>query len=501
MAALPANASCGSHTGSDVGDMVLNDFSRAIRNFFAVRSGTKAVVVLALLSCLAYAPEGWAQAKSNGVQVQQNNGVHAGEFTVAVNKSQILRLDTPFKDVSIGNAKIADVLVMSDRTIYILGKAIGSTSLTIFGTDRRLIAVADVTVTHDLQNIKGRLFELLPKERIEVRPAGDTVILAGMVSTGDVASRAVAIANTYAPGKVRNMLRVLGRQQVMLAVRFAEVERTAVKELGLNVAAIFNNGNVSAGINSFMNENGAAFPGSFLGTMTGGVEAVWGQFTLAAVFDALERKGVVKTLAEPNLIALSGDTADFLAGGEFPYRVINTDGEVGVEFKKFGVSLAFTPTVLDNSRINLVVAPESSKIDSTVETEAGAALSVRRASTTVELGDGQTFAIAGLLQNDFDDVVSQVPWLGDVPVLGTLFRSSRYQRRETELVILVTPRLVRPMAAADAVLPTDKFIPPSESDLFLMGKTETIADGRSAMGKTAPAVSGGLAGARGHIIE
>lgn len=463
-----------------------------------------AVTIFAVVGVHSVPAFAQAPAPGGGVQIREGNGVHAGEFTVPVNKSQILRLDVPFSDLRIGNPKIADVMPLSDRAIYVLGNAIGSTSLTIYGPNRKLIAVADVNVTFDVQGLKARLFELLPKEKIKVHPAGGNLILTGHVSSGDVAEQAISIANNYAGGKVNNMLRVRDRQQVMLSIRFAEVERTAVKQLGVNLQAVLTNGANVIFQSGLSAASGGFVPGltQTVGTVIAGGTLTSGALSLSAFFDALENKGALKTLAEPNLIALSGDTADFLAGGEFPYRVINKDGEVGVEFKKFGVGLSFTPTVLDSSRINLVVAPEVSKIDTTVDVAAGAALRVSRASTTVELGDGQSFAIAGLLQSDFDDSVSRVPGLGDVPIIGALFRSAQYRRKETELVILVTPRLVKPMSANETVLPSDKFIPPSDTDIFLMGKTEASRKARmtSGQGQTKPA-AGGLNGVSGHIIQ
>jgi pilus assembly protein CpaC len=221
---------------------------------------------------------------------------------------------------------------------------------------------------------------------------------------------------------------------------------------------------------------------------------------------------VVKTLAEPNLIALSGDTASFLAGGEFPVPVAqDTDGgdsTVTVEFKDFGVSLAFTPTVLEDGLMNIVVSPEVSAIDPTTSTRVNGlvipGLIIRRATTTVELRDGQAFAIAGLIQSDFRDTVSQLPWVGDIPVLGALFRSSEFQRDETELVIIVTPRLIQPSPAGSLAAPTDNFVPPSDTDLFLFGRLEApesgTSEGQGGYDLSAQA-AGGIEGTYGHIIK
>src|SRR3546814_396571 len=368
---------------------------------------------------------------------------------VPVDKSQVLRLDVAFADLLVGNAEVADVLALTDRSIYVLGKKPGSTSLTVYGRNRELIAVMDLVVTVDVEGLKARLFELMPDEAIEVRAAGESVILSGRVSSAVRLDRALDVAERYAPEKVTNLLSVTGSQQVMLAVRFAEVQRRVVKELGLNSQVSGDDFVVSVG--------DALLDGFFSATAiaTGSATFGIGSVTLDFLFDALEEKGVVKTLAEPNLIALSGDTASFLAGGEFPVPVSQeTSGgqaTITIEFKEFGVALAFTPTVLDDGLINIVASPEVSRIDPTNSVTLQGfdipGLTTRRATTTVELRDGQSFAIAGLIQSDFQDTVRQLPLLADVPVLGALLRSSEYQNQHTELVIIATPPLVQPSPA------------------------------------------------------
>lgn len=320
----------------------------------------------------------------------------------------------------------------------------------------------------------------------------------------------MAVAERFAPGAVTNLMRVNGSQQVMLSVRIAEVSRSAVRELGLKPSF------------QYLSGGDANFSFSTLDTVdlkrfaAGLLEVVSGKLSVDLLIDALEEKGVVKILAEPNLIALSGDTANFLAGGEFPIPVAQSNNNgtptITIEFKQFGVSLAFTPTVLDGDLINLVVSPEVSQIDRgasiTLDGLVIPGLSTRRATTTVELRDGQSFAIAGLLQSDFSDQVRGLPWFNDVPILGGLFRSSAFQRRETELVIIVTPRLVQPARAGTLLAPTDTFVPPSDVDLFLFGKTDAWTARPSGAG-SAPAgaqvlgvqAAGGIAGPYGHIIK
>jgi pilus assembly protein CpaC len=446
-------------------------------------------------------------------QIQIQEFRHAGEFHVPLNKSQILRLDQPFTDLLVGNAEVADVLALTNRSIYVLGKTPGSTNLTIYGPGKQLIAVVDLVVGFDAEGLKAKLHEMMPDEAVEVRAVNDSIALSGRISTAERLAQALAIAESFAPKKVNNFLSVVGSQQVMLQVRFAEVTRSTAKALSLGTEVLFDDGN-----DSFLVETGRGVNGlpeivdPFVSSL---LSLSMGDLDLNILFDALEENGLVKTLAEPTLIALSGDTASFLAGGEFPVPVAqsSTSSTVGgvtvatpvitVEFKEFGVGLSFTPTVLGDGLINLAVRPEVSQIDSSPDrsvTVSGfriPALTTRRAQTTVELRDGESFAIAGLLQNDFADQIREFPWLGDLPILGTLFRSTSYQRQETELVIVVTPRLVKPARAGELAAPTDRFVAPTESDLFLMGKTEDPTSGTEAAGP----LGGGAAGTYGHIIQ
>lgn len=462
----------------------------------AARSFLPALCVFALGVAVPAAPS----PAQNAVSVDREAPAHAGEFVVPVNKSQVLRLTVPFTDLSIGNPKIADIVPLTTKRILVLGKEIGSTNLIVYGPERSLIAVLDVVVTYDIEGAKQRLFELLPGETIGVRAVGDALVLTGTVANAEAAANAVAVAQHFAPEHVTNFLRVDGSQQVMLAVRFAEVKRSAKKALGLDTGFdIGGEFTLSSGINSGLLLGTTAFATGALGPLAG----------LLIEFEALEEKGVAKTLAEPNLMALSGETASFRAGGEFPIPVVQDieAGEtaaVSVEFKDFGVSLSFTPTVLGKDRINLVVKPEVSRLDfvEAAQVISGTlvpALVTRRAETTIELRDGQSFAIAGLLENDFSDNLSQLPWLGDIPILGLLFRSSEFQRNETELVILVTPYLVKPAPARALAGPTDTFLPPSDADLFVFGLMEAPESGR---GKGAGGQgAGGISGRSGHIIK
>ena len=424
--------------------------------------------------------------------------LRAGQLDVAVNKSQVLTADRPFAKALIGNADVADVLPLTNRSLYVLGKKIGTTSLTLYDKNNNLISVIDVAVGPDVLSLRRQLSELMPSEQIGVRMSGDSVVLTGTVSSGPAIDRAKQIAATYAGDKVVNLLSVGAAQQVMLEVRFSEMNRNVAKSLGINTA--FTNGN---GGNTFQgglgnnasstalltNQNGsptvniAGILDTF-GVVSKGISL--GNLNIFTALDALERKGLVTTLAEPTLVALSGESASFLAGGEFPVPV-SQGGSSGsgqnagsnaitVEYKPFGVSLAFTPTVLDDGVINMVVAPEVSSIDPSASVTINGltipGLQTRRARTTLELRDGQSFAIAGLLRKDFQSTVRQFPLLGSIPIIGALFSSRGFQRQETELVIIVTPRLVRPVPAGQLRLPTDRVQPPSELDLFLNGRTD-----------------------------
>jgi pilus assembly protein CpaC len=421
----------------------------------------------------------------------------------------------PFADLLVGNAEIADVLALTDRSVYVLGKTLGSTSLTIYGRNHSLIAVIDLVVSHDIDALKARLFELMPDENIEVRPINTGIVMSGTVSGAARMQRALTVAQQFVggQGQVTNLMGVRGSQQVMLSVRFTEVSRSVSKELGIinafqggDFGFISGNPNATSGSSFGINLPNADVTTNLAATLSGfasgaGVVEI-GSATLAMIFDALETKGLLKTLAEPNLVALNGDTASFLAGGEFPIQVDAGNDVTTVEFKQFGVALSFTPTVLDDGLINLAVNVESSNINPTgltAETTAGdvPSLITRRANTTVELRDGQSFAIAGLLQNDFLDNVNQMPWLADVPVLGTLFRSTDFARQETELVILVSPRLVQPAPAGSLATPVDNFVMPSDLDLFAFGRLESPQSGIGPLG----AGAGGIDGSFGHIIK
>jgi pilus assembly protein CpaC len=427
-------------------------------------------------------------------QVSIAEGVHAGELDVPVNKSQVLRTDRPYSKALIGSDGIADIIPISPTSLYVLGKKAGTTSLTIYDRSNRLMAVLDVVVGPDVMTLKRQLADIMPGNDVSARIANDSVVLEGTVSSSIEADRAVQLAETYAPGKVVNLMSLGSAQQVMLEVRFSEMKRSALKQIGVNWD-ILSDGGKLAGVSG---GGSSLTPGADgLGVLKhGAITDSFGIISRAfrglgenfnVTLDALERKGAVTTLAEPTLVALSGETASFLAGGEFPVPTVQSSGGGGgqggngsaitVEWKPFGVSLAFTPTVLSDGVINMVVAPEVSSIDASASIVVNnltiPGLQTRRAKTVVEIRDGESFALAGLIRKDFQDTIRQVPFLGSIPIIGSLFRSSGFQNDQTELVIVVTPHLVRPVRAGSFKAPTDRVGPPNEADLFLNGRTDT----------------------------
>lgn len=404
----------------------------------------------------------------------------SGQIAVPVDKSQLVRVERNFGEISVGNREIADVVPLTRNLIYVLGKKRGATNLTVADNAGNIIAVVDVTVTHDLDALRQSLAAVVPDENITIRHAGDALVLTGQVSSADRLRQILAVAERYAPGAVTNLLSLGASQQVMLQVRFAEVQRNALKNLGVNFIGRLTPAEGSVELNT-----GTGIPADAFGAVIGLLGD--GRYSLAASIDALEQKGLLRTLAEPNLVALSGDTASFLAGGQIPIPVAQTTtGSVPVitvDYKDFGVSLSFTPTVVGKELINLEVLSEVSQIDPTLSIDTGTisvpGLKVRRAKTTIEMKDGQSFSVAGLLQDDFQDGVSKFPVLGNVPVLGSLFRSTNYRHQQTELVVLITAHLVDPGIAQNLTSPADALVLPSPRGLFGNGNIEGTAAGAS----------------------
>ncbi len=415
--------------------------------------------------------------------------------TVSVGKSEDVRLDTGFGDVMIGDADIADVNPLTDKTLSILGKKLGTTRVSVYGEGKKLVGVFDVEVSYDTTLLQDELKRRFPEAKMRVTAVNGRIMLTGTSPNGMVLDKAVQIARQFGP-EVITSVSVDQPQQVMLEVRFVEATREAGRELGLqwNITPraghaqrfLTNMGNnthdlpVTTGVSGSVLDTAAA---GVIGTTTapfGYVAAnlIAKGLNIDVMVNALEERGLARKLAEPNLVALSGDTPSVLAGGEYPIPIAAQYGNITIDYKRYGISLAFTPTVLGGGLINMKIEPEVSQIDTThsVSTITGInvpALTVRRASTTVELRDGQSFVLAGLLQNEGKTIQQQFPWIGDVPVLGALFSSKSYQKNETDLVIIVTPRLVRPIRPGEpAKTPLDNTLPSNDVDFFLNGKPE-----------------------------
>ncbi len=432
------------------------------------------------------------------------------KVSLMVGKSLVIESPTAVTRVSIAAPAFADAIVLSTRQVYLVGKTPGLTNITVWAGDK-VLATIDVEIYPDIVRLKEKLHDILPLEtNIKVSSSDVSITLSGVVSNQVNLSRALAIAAPF--GKVVNLLEVGGVQQVMLEVRVSEIQKSLMRQLGIN----FNG--VSA--------NGKQFGVSLLGNLTsiGGLNFPFGATTqdvsppgatnlsssVNAVFrfihdgatwtgfiDALQGEGLLTVLANPTLTSLSGQTASFNAGGEFPIPQASGLGATSITYKKYGVSLSFTPTVMSDGKISMQVSPEVSDLDYTNAIESNGfeipALTEREVSTVVELADGQSFAIAGLLSNEVTEQINKFPFLGDIPILGALFRSSAFKRNETELVVIVTPHLVKPLDMSKQTLPTDKFGEPSDFNFYFLGALSGSPDKMPMNGR-------GFDGEVGHII-
>jgi pilus assembly protein CpaC len=471
---------------------------------------------------------------------------------VPLYKSVIVRLEQNAKRIAVGNPGIADLISLRGNQMYILGKALGNTNVTAWNADEKIIATYDIEVTHDLDTLKKKLYELLPGEKIRVSSAQERIVLSGEASSLTKMSAATDLAQSFLPecidpttdievtdaktgarsaaasggrrtggqkckeGGIVNLMQVGGAQQVMLEVKVAEMSRTLARRLdaNLNVLRFGNSGRTQAGMVS----GGATFPnaltpdglevpvfgalngnstilGPVMDTFQPNAPAIQNtglflghlssKYAVEAVIDASRNKGLAKILAEPTLTTLTGQEAEFLAGGEFPIPVPQSGGASGavtVVFKEFGVGVKFLPVVLDSGRINMKMSVSVSELSNAASVVLGISgtasnflipsLNKRSSAATVELADGQTIGIAGLLNDNLRENVEKFPGLGDLPLLGALFRSQEYQSGQTELVMFVTAHLAKPIAPGQVRLPTESFVPPSDLEFYLMGKLE-----------------------------
>lgn len=464
---------------------------------------------------------GVTQAAEPGSGYSAMSAASTNMVQVPIYKSRTISARTPVRKISVGNPDIADILITSPTQLYLLGRSLGTTNVLLWDSNNRLIETMDVEVVHDLTGLKTKLHQLLPEENIEVFSAQGALVLRGQVRSAAAMDTAMKVAKTYAAqtssvvqGKgeaaaaapaqsleVINLLSVGGSQQVMLEVKVAEMQRSLIKNLNVRFNALGSSGNWSGG--GFNNGQGLGLTpggGSILspGSLIGGGKGLFAQFLsddflFNVVLEASKDNGSAKVLAEPTLTTLTGQQAEFISGGEFPVPITEDDG-ITIEYKEFGVGVKFLPVVLDSGRINLnlnVSVSELSNANSLVldtglssilgdgVSQVIPSLTKRSAESTVELGNGQTIAIAGLISENTRDFVSRFPGLGDLPILGHLFRSQSFINGETELVILVTPHLAKPVDAKAVRLPTEKFVEPSDLDFYLLGKTKGSEPGRA----------------------
>lgn len=392
----------------------------------------------------------------------------AQELRLELGKSTFLQTDYKIERLSVGDADIVDVTLLGPREIQLLAKKVGHTNVVVWSPKNSPKAAISVSVDSPHAHIETQLRRLLSAPGISVDGAGDSLVLSGTVPNELSVERAMTIAQAYSEDVI-NLLEVGGEHQVMLKVVIAEMSRTIGRKLGSNWSVVTDGGSVE--IMSLLNN--VAQSANLVGRIAAG-GAFWDIF-----LELLEEKGLGKVLAEPTLVARSGESASFLVGGEVPILIPQgTDNNaITLEYKEFGVGLVFEPVVLGPDRISLKIATEVSELDPNLGVSFGGtripAFVSRRASTTIELADGHSFAIAGLLKEDVKNSVSQYPWLGELPIIGALFRSSEFQRSETELVILVTPHLAKPIAPGPRpILPTDHYIEPSSWEFYVFGALE-----------------------------
>ena len=434
-----------------------------------------------------------------------------------LNRSSLMVLKSPVKEVVIANPDIVDVYAHNQTYLTFIGKTVGSTNIRLFDSGGKLLKDFSVSVGYDLPAIRKALKTFIPNETIGVEMVNTSIALTGQIRSNAATDKALKIVNDYIGSdkssgssasssassdsansypKIINMMKLISGQQVMLRVRVAEVNRDALKRLGIDPQIISGKGNFGitgalgssiAGITAGSTSTWTTNADNYRGTMFTG----WSSnpsHSVGAAVNALERDGLVKLLAEPNLVAVSGESAEFLAGGEVPIPIANTtsgSNQITIEYKPYGVNVKFTPDVLSENLIRVAVQPEVSEISYADKVINGGlpvpSITTRRAKTTVELAPGESFMIAGLLKDKTSASVDQLPGVKDLPILGALFRSTEFQRNETELVISVTPYLVDPLKNSDVKLPTDDYKPASQMEMFFYGILGSVAaDGKSA---------------------
>jgi pilus assembly protein CpaC len=441
------------------------------------------------------------------------------ELSLEVGQNRLMETSLQLGRVSVANPDVADLKVVTSTQLLITAKGVGDTFLTLW--DKADVPlVLSLHVTRNLDALRKQIKNLFPDEDVAVSATGDLVVLSGEVSDVRVPERIANLARLHTP-KLANLLRVRGNQQVQLEVKFAEVSRTGLREIGVNW--FHNSGDRVAGVvgpsqqvGNFANRTPNAVPGvgvpgvpevynSQFGSAFSLFYSGLSRFPISVVVSLLEQNALAKTLAEPTLVAMTGQEARFLAGGEFPIPFATGLGTVSVEFKKFGIQLKFTPTVLSDGLISLHLATEVSEIDNTLGVTIGGfaipGLTSRQSETTVRLRDGQSFAVAGLLSDKVRSQVNKIPILGEIPLLGALFRSTEFRRDESDLLLVVTAHLVQPVGPHEApLLPGEEELnDPDDFELFLLGRTGRKAKEPPARGEAIPVKGHHLGGPAGDL--
>lgn len=413
------------------------------------------------------------------------------DLSLSVGRGQLINLPAPISDVFVANENVADVQVRSATQIYVFAKQVGESSIFATSKSGAVVYSANVRAGKNVNSIDQMIKIAMPEAAITATTMNDVILLTGTVAGPDDSAEAVELVQSMVGEgvKVISRLKAATPLQVNLQVKIAEVSRSLIKDIGVNLQTLDRTGGFQFGV--VQGRTGAittdpntraltGFTGRPNATTFGGFGKFLG-LDLGSALDLAETEGLVTTLAQPNLTALSGETASFLAGGEFPIPVSQDLGTVTVQYRQFGVSLAFTPVVLADGRISMRVRPEVSELSNEGSVRLNGfdvpALSIRRAETTVELGSGQSFMIGGLMRNAQTNSIDRAPGLGNVPVLGALFRSTRYRKSETELVIIVTPYLVKPVTAGSIALPTDGFKAATDVERVLFGRTQSDRSG------------------------
>lgn len=421
-----------------------------------------AVALLAVVTCLGQV----SSARANGDIVHVSSARNT-VVKIAKGKPKTIKTSAAFYEIVIGDPEIANVNPLTDRSFYVLGNNLGTTGIALFDENKQLVGTIDVEVTLDTDRLASTIRETVPGANIKVDSANGRLVLSGSADDAIAAEKATRIATRFSGEEdVINSVKISSSQQVQLNVRFIEINRQAGRELGTKINASY----ITPAGGVVFNSDPAATTSMPAGRIIGALTS--GNFSIDATIKALEDRGIARRLAEPNLVARSGERASFLAGGEFPIPVSQDDNQITVEYKKYGVGLDFTPTVLNDGLISLDIAPEVSSIDPSASYQLGdisvPGFIVRRAQTSVDLKSGQSFMIAGLLQTQNDMNTQRLPGLGKLPVLGALFSSKAYQRRETDLVIIITPYLVKPVDPSKKMAtPMDGTAAANNVDYFL----------------------------------